>query len=250
MIVGAVGDVHGKESIGIIEAQRRLENLDLLLLAGDLTDGNDLEAFDSVISELRRMTDAQMIAVFGNEEYDASHEEYMRRGDIVFLDDEAITIERRGMKVKIVGTTGSLDRPTWWQRTNLPDIWRRYQLRIERVSQLLEKDDSDALILLSHYAVTYKTLVGEKEGQYSEMGSRRFESVILDKRPDIVFHAHAHSGTRFTSISKMQMSLEDFGQKTKRIPIYNVSLPLTKSVTCIEMKKEDGDLLIVETECR
>jgi len=250
MFVGALGDVHGKEFLGILEAQRRIDSLDLLLLAGDLTDGNDLGAFDLVVSELRRVTDAQMIGVFGNEEYDASHDEYKRRTDVRFLDDEALVVEKQGLKVKIVGTTGSLDRPTWWQRTNLPDIWRRYQLRIDRISQLLERDDSDALILLSHYAVTYKTLQGEKEGRYSEMGSRRFESVILDRRPDVVFHAHAHAGTRVASIAREQMSLEDFGKETRKIPVYNVSLPLARSVTCIEMKKENENLRVLETECR
>jgi len=249
MIVGAVGDVHGKKFLGILEAQGKMEDLDLLLLAGDLTDGNDIEGFDLVITELKRLTDARMIGVFGNEEYDGSHQEYRKRTDITFMDDEAITIEKHGMKVKIVGTTGSLDRPTWWQRTNLPDIWRRYQLRIERVSQLLEREDSDVLILLAHYAVSYKTLLGEKEERYSEMGSRRFESIILEKKPDIVFHAHAHAGTKTVSIMREQMSLEDF-DKERKIPVYNVSLPLRKSITCLDVRKEKEELHVRETECR
>ncbi|MGD0056759.1 MAG: metallophosphoesterase family protein [Methanomassiliicoccales archaeon] len=238
MIVGALGDVHGEKFLNILKTQRKMEHLDLLLLAGDLTDSNDIEEFDLVVAELKRLTDAQMIGVFRNEEYDGSHPEYEKRADISFLDDEAMTVEKDGMKIKIVGTTGSLDRPTWWQRTNLPDIWRRYQLRIERVSRLLDRGDSDVLILLSHYAIKYETLVGEKEERYPEMGSRRFEPIILERSPDIVFHAHAHVGTRIASITREQRSLEDFGRETKKIPIYNVSQPLSRSRSYAWMSRE------------
>ncbi len=249
MIIGSVGDVHGRKFLEILKEQRKIEQLELLLLAGDLTDSNDLDQFDLAIGELRRLVDAPMVGVFGNEEYDESHQEYRKRKDITFLDDEAMTFEKEGMKVKIVGTTGSLDRPTWWQRTNLPDIWRRYQLRIEKVSQLLTRDDADLLIPLAHYALTYKTLVGEKEDRYSEMGSRRFESIILETGPDIVLHAHAHEGTRTATILKEQKSLEDFGKGTRKITIYNVSLPLTRSITCFDARKEDGNLHIKKREC-
>lgn len=249
MIVGAVGDVHGKKFLDILKAQKRIEHLDLLLLAGDLTDSNNLEEFELVVDELKRLTDAQMIGVFGNEEYDGSRPEYKKKTEITFLDDEEMTVERDGMNIKIVGTTGSLDRPTWWQRTNLPDIWRRYQLRIERITQLLDKGDADVLVLLAHYALTYKTLVGEKEDRYSEMGSNRFESIILEKSPDIVIHAHAHAGTRTAIIAKEQRSLEDFGKETRNITVFNVSLPLTKTVTCLDVRKEGEGLHIRETEC-
>lgn len=235
MIVGAVGDFHGRKYLELARGSRRIGEADLVLLAGDVTDGNDLEQFELVLDALREETKARIVTVFGNEEYEQSHLDYRERFDVVFLDDEAVVLDLGGTRVKVVGTTGSLDRPTWWQRTNLPDVWKRYQQRVERVSDLLSREGSDVLILLMHYAPTYKTLGGEKEERFAEMGSRRYEKIILEKAPDAVFHAHAHNGTRQATLAEEQKSLEDFNKGVHRIPIFNVSLPLNRSITVVEI---------------
>jgi len=235
MIVGAVGDFHGRKYLDLARGSPRIGDADLILLAGDVTDGNDLEQFELVLEALRRETSAGIVAVFGNEEYEQSHLDYREKFDIIFLDDEAVVLEVGGLKVKVVGTTGSLDRPTWWQRTNLPDVWKRYQKRAERVSGLLSREGSDVLILLMHYAPTYRTLGGEKEERFAEMGSRRYERVIMEKAPDAVFHAHAHNGTRQAVLAEEQRSLEDFNEGARRIPVFNVSLPLDRSITIVEI---------------
>lgn len=244
MLVGAMGDAHGgrflPEDLG-----RQLEDLDLLLLAGDITDRNSLEGFDHVLGLIREHTHAPIVSIFGNDEYSQDRERYRERFDITFLDDQAIDLEVRGITMRIVGTTGSLDRPTWWQRTNLPNIWKEYRDRVSTLDELLQRDGRDLLILLSHYAPTYLTLAGEREKAFPEMGSRSLEKVLLRRCPDLVLHAHAHAGTPTAKLSREQRSLDDFEERGE-IPIWNVSLPLNGKVIRFYITKEDRAVVTVQ----
>src|SRR3989304_2427271 len=66
-----------------------------------------------------------------------------------------------GREVRLVGTTGSLDRPTWWQRTNLPGIARAYEERVGTIDRLLE--GRGFRVLLTHYPPAHATRGGGKE---------------------------------------------------------------------------------------
>lgn len=231
--IAAAGDIHGKKYFDIFS--RSLENskeADIFLLAGDITEKSDLDGFSEVIQLLKESVSCPIVCVFGNEEYDQDKEEY-RKNDIVFLDDESCIFEINGREIKIVGTTGSLDRPTWWQRSNIAGIWRTYSERIRRIDELLQ--DGVFTILLTHYAPTYATLLGEKEKYWPEMGSKKFEKVILERKPDIVIHGHSHRGIRFAELTRKQVSLLDFAEKPASIPVYNVALPVAKEITLIDV---------------
>jgi predicted phosphohydrolase len=247
MLVCAFGDVHGKQHLDVIQkSQEKMAACDLILLAGDVTDANDLEMCGQVLSMIRELSDGTIVAVFGNEEYDSSHNEYRERFRIIFLEEEVKDLAFDDLKVRVVGTTGSLDRPTWWQRTNVPDIWNRYKERLNRVSSLLEKGDADVLVLLMHYAPTYATLEGEKPTAFPEMGSTAFESLVLERRPDLVVHAHAHNGKRKALLTKKQRSLEDYGAKGAEVMVYNVSLPAIGAPCFFEMQREESGVFIRE----
>jgi Icc-related predicted phosphoesterase len=247
MLIGAVGDVHWKNGLDALrKARERLGATDLLLLAGDITDSNNIEGYAEVLGALREMSDAEIVAVFGNEEYDSSHHEYRERFRITFLDDEAKELQFDDLKVMLVGSTGSLDRPTWWQRNNVPDIWRRYKERIVKVSGLLERGDADVLVLLTHYAPSYSTLEGERQGAFPEMGSNLFENIIMEKRPDLVIHAHAHHGRPQATLTKKQRNLEDFSVAGFEVEIYNVSLPARGGVAFFEVTREGRGVAVNE----
>ncbi len=241
MIIGALGDAHGRKFLGLVkDLKGQLAGVDLLLLAGDITDGNDLDQYGYVLDRLGRFTSAPMVAVFGNDEYEQDHEEYRKRfTGVTFLEDSSTDLDIDGTRVRVVGTTGSLDRPTWWQRTNVPNIWNRYRSRVDAVSRLLSKEGADLVVLLSHYAPTYLTLKGEREKAFPEMGSQLLERVLLERRPDLVVHAHAHQGTVRATLVKRQTSLDDLGEVGK-VSIYNVSLPLTRKITRFEVTRTDG----------
>ena len=125
MRIAAVGDIHGHEHLEAFRADlERLGDVDLMLLAGDPTERNDLEAFGEVLEAIRRRVDAPLWAVFGNNEYAHDRPTYVARYadrfGVRFLQDEAARFEAAGKAVRVVGSLGSLDRPTFWQRKNLP----------------------------------------------------------------------------------------------------------------------------------
>jgi Icc-related predicted phosphoesterase len=236
VIIGAMGDAHGGKFFEGRMAER-LEDLDLLLLAGDIADSNDLEGFSKVWRDLRERYDGKVVAVFGNDEYEQDRPQYRERFDATFLDDEAVDLEVGGDKVRIVGTTGPLDRPTWWQRTHVPNIWARYKERVNVLDRLLVRGYADQLVLLSHYAPTFLTLEGEREKVFPEMGSKAMERVLLERRPDLVVHAHAHAGTRHAVLKEEQARLD---RPAGEVPVWNVSLPLSKGITRLELTRDGG----------
>ncbi|HXZ23222.1 MAG TPA: metallophosphoesterase [Methanomassiliicoccales archaeon] len=249
MLIAAMGDVHGRQNIGLVKAASdRLERCDLILLAGDTTDSNDFDQFGEVVTALRQGSDAELIAVFGNEEYDESRSGYKQRYPMIYLEEEARELVLDDVKLKIVGSTGALDRPTWWQRTNIPEVWKRYKDRTVAIETLLDRGDADVLLLLTHYAPTYATLKGEREGAWPEMGSQHMENVLMEKRPDLAIHAHAHRGDKLAVLSRKQRSLEDFKAAGASVPVYNVSLPARGTVSFFEIGREENGVSISELQ--
>ncbi len=233
MKILAVGDIHGDEHLKALkERMSCCPPVDLVLLAGDITERNDLPAFGRVLEAIQEGTDAPIISVFGNEEWAESHDDYRRDFPITFLHDEAITWSEGASPLRIVGSTGSLDTPTWWQRTNLPNIHREYASRVKLLDGLLAM--GGFRLLLTHYAPTYRTLVGEGEGWWSQMASRKLEEVVLRRRPELVVHGHAHKGIPFAELRTGQATLEDF-EKTRVIPVYNVAFPVREDVTVLDL---------------
>jgi len=70
----------------------------------------------------------------------------------------------------------------------------------------------DLRIALLHYSPSPDTLAGEPEGIQGYLGSDRLAAPILEHRPDLVLHGHAHSG-------RLQGDLDG-------VPVYNVSVPV------------------------
>jgi Ca-activated chloride channel family protein len=101
----------------------------------------------------------------------------------------------------------------------------------------------DIIILLSHYSPTYLTLEGERPKAFPEMGSQAMESVLLERPPDLVIHAHAHAGTRHAVLGGGQQRLD---RPEARVPVWNVSLPLCRGVTILEMNKDDEDARLLD----
>jgi predicted phosphodiesterase len=96
MRIGAFGDLHGDRFMEfLIPSLGDLAEIDLLLLAGDVVDKDDIDSFARTLELIRRTTDAKIISVFGNEEYSQSYEEYRERFAITFLDDESISLTAR-----------------------------------------------------------------------------------------------------------------------------------------------------------
>lgn len=234
MRIAAVGDIHGRESFGPFrDAVAAVGEPDLFLLAGDVTDHNRMEEFGEVVAAVKAHTTCPIVCVFGNNEWTDDHGKYRQKFDLEFLDDEARALEFGGKAVRIVGSTGSLDEPTWWQRNHLPGIAQEYEMRIRKLDQLLAGDDFR--ILLTHYPPTHVTMGGEKEAWRSQLGSKRLEKVVLRRRPDLVIHGHVHKGIPFAELRAGPTTLETFGEARGPIPVYNVAFPVTRAITTIDV---------------
>ncbi|MGQ0797723.1 MAG: metallophosphoesterase family protein [Methanobacteriota archaeon] len=238
MRIAAVGDVHGHEHLpAFLRDLDALPPVDLFLLAGDTTDRNDIEAFGKVVGAIRDRLDAPIWAVFGNNEYAHDHATYRDRFSerlgVRFLEDEAATFDGPpGERVRIVGSTGSLDRPTWWQRKNLPHVAGEYERRIATLDRLLGGDG--ARVLLTHYPPTYATMGGEKEAWRPELGCRALEPVVLRRRPTLVVHGHIHKGIPYAEVGERRGGLDAY-QGAARVPVHNVAYPVRRAISVLDL---------------
>lgn len=233
MRIVAVGDIHGEGNLAAVkEALGRCPPAHLVLLAGDVTQRNDVTLYGRVLEAFREVFDAPIVAVFGNHEWSDSHEDYRSAYSVTFLEEEVVQVSAGGRGVRVIGSTGVLDRPTWWQRTHVPQIEREYTRRLHALDKLLAGEGFR--ILLTHYSPTYRTLAGEGESYWDQLGSRRMEKVLLQRRPDLAIHGHAHLGAPYAELRTGQATLQNFSQ-TRAVPIHNVAFPVRKDVTILEL---------------
>ncbi|MHA1144068.1 MAG: metallophosphoesterase family protein [Candidatus Helarchaeota archaeon] len=232
ILVGAISDVHAPKYLPLYQqaikrAASKLQNCDLLLLAGDMILKGDINEVPLVMKPLEKLR-SPIIAVFGNEEYDPLWEEIeaIAGERISFLNDESTILEIKNKTIGIVGSKGVLDRPTWWQQKNIPGIHETYSNRIEMIQKLLKQLDADIKILLLHYPPTYKTVVGERPGTYPYIGSKKMGRSVFKEKIDVVVHGHAHLGKKFAFEGA--------------VPIYNVALPLRKRFTFISLPRKSS----------
>jgi len=229
MKIAAVSDIHSPKYLReFVESLkiRKYHDIALVLLAGDIIDKGAVSFMRPVINAIKKTFKSRIIGIYGNEEYDSVKNDIKREfNDVIWLDDETYFYETSDIKVAIVGSRGVLDRPTWWQQRNIPNIREIYLARIKKIESLLRAVPKNyKKILLTHYSPTYATLVGEDKRVWPMLGSRRLEKIILNTRPKIVIHGHAHRSV------KVEAWL-------RGVRIINVAFPARKEVTVIDFSE-------------
>lgn len=227
MLIAATGDFHLPVHFSLFV--KSMEDLkvdpDLFLIVGDVIDRGKIEEFRKVCNTFFGKINCPIISIFGNNEFQQLRDRIKEQNpEIKFLDDEALTLEIQDKKVGIVGTQGSLDRPTFWQRKNVPDIVEVYKKRIQKIKDLLSRLKVDLKILMIHYPPTYKILEGEAYWAFPELGCSEMERVLVEERPDFVVTGHAHRGRKLVWING--------------IPVFNVALVLNKEIVMIDTEKD------------
>ena len=228
MIIAATGDIHSPRHFDLFV--KSVEDLhvkpDIFLLSGDIIYRGKVEEYQKVYNVFFGKITCPIIACFGNEEFGAETSMLIENQvpDIKFLDDEILTLEINDKSVGIVGSLGSLDRPTFWQRNNIPDIADIYKKRVETVEKLLSELKTDFRILLIHYAPTYKILEGENPRIYAELGCNDYDRVLIEQKPDLVITGHSHKGSKQAWIDT--------------VPIFNVAMPLHREIVVIDTEKD------------
>ncbi|MEM5792933.1 MAG: metallophosphoesterase [Candidatus Aenigmatarchaeota archaeon] len=232
MLIAATGDIHSPINYELFI--KSIDNLHisphLFLISGDIVDRKS--AKDEVtIKEIRKVSNAifgkincPIISCFGNNEFEQDWEKIIKSNpEIKFLQDESMVLEIEGNKVGIVGSKGSLDRPTIWQRKNLPDITNIYQKRVEKINELLLGLNVDYKILLIHYPPTYKILSGENPSYYPELACSSLERLIVETKVNLVITGHVHKGKKEVWINGT--------------PVINVGLTLNNGIVVIDTEK-------------
>lgn len=225
LTVLATADIHSPRYIGLLSSallKVTFRECDLLVIAGDIVDHGRVSCASQVFRLLRRYYKGPIIAVFGNEDYE-NIEDMLRKSypDVVWLNDDYCDVKVKDVKLRIIGTRGVLDRPTSWQRRNIPRVYEMYARRVKRLETLF-RDSSYPVIFVSHYAPTYETLRGEVREIWPYLGSKKLEALIRRYRPLVVIHGHAHKSVVEKSV-------------IQGVPIYNVSLPAFHKVFRISL---------------
>lgn len=222
----AVADIHSPIFFPLFkEALSMIKEASLFLLAGDIVYRGDFEECKRVVAAIRELFNCPVVGVFGNEEYEEIKPKLKQIEGITWLDDESQIFEVGGVRVKVVGSRGSLLKPTSWQSKNFPDIRKLYASRLRKLRELLAGgNEADYKVLLLHYSPTFSTLLGEKPSVYPFMGDPRMETILRETRPNVCVHGHAHR-------SKVKNVI--VGETS----IYNVSLPAVGRITEVDIQE-------------
>jgi Icc-related predicted phosphoesterase len=221
--IAAAGDVHASEAVRErVEAGfERLEDVDLVLLAGDLTTHGEPEQA-VVIADAARRVEAPVVAVLGNHDYHAGREgeiaRVLRDAGVIVLERATEVLEVQDLELGIVGTKGFVGG---FPGSHLPDFGEPLMREVYAES-IREADALDAAlraialcpfrIALLHYAPITETLRGERSDIWPFLGTDRLAAPLREHHPDLVLHGHAHAGR--------------FEGALGEVPVYNVSVPV------------------------
>lgn len=237
--IAAAGDLHcDRHNSGPVSDLLRTaaQEADVLLLAGDLTThGVPEEA--SLLAGLLGDLPIPVVAVLGNHDWHAGRAdelaETLRRTGATVLDRAHTILHVNGAELGIAGTKGFIGG---FPGSHLPDFGEPIlrDLYAETGSEAAALEDGlreistcQFRLVLLHYSPSEGTLEGEPPGIYTMLGCDRLAAPIRAHEPTAVFHGHAHSGSKHTTIGN--------------VPIFNVSLPVRQGQAFIlELNPQDS----------
>lgn len=197
---------------------------DLLLLAGDLTDGGTEAEAELLCAELAGIA-VPIVAVLGNHDHDAGLAPLVTAMltdiGVEVLDGDATIHTVRGHRIGIAGVMGgSGGFPT---HPGDPDagtdehraLLRRGRVDAERLHRLLTTLDTPTRIALTHFSPTTETLVGESPSIYPGLGCQALGEAIDAGPATLALHGHAHAGT-------------EYGRTAGNVAVQNVSYPVLR----------------------
>jgi uncharacterized protein len=225
--IAAAGDVHCDElnRDELASAFARVEGtVDAILLAGDLTTYGEVEQAE-LLAGICRSSAAPVFAVLGNHDWHCNEVEQLT----ATLAEAGVRMVDRGHAIEDVdgcrlGIAGAKGFVGGFPDSQLPDFGEPllrdvYAETSAEVGALDAGLDAiagcDYRVALLHYAPTLSTLEGEPRGIWAFLGSDRLAAPILEHRPNVVLHGHAHAGA-------FQGAVGD-------VPVYNVAVPVLQS---------------------
>ena len=225
--IAAAGDVHCDElnRDALAAAFARVDGqVDAILLAGDLTTYGEL-AQAELLAGICRTLATPVYAVLGNHDWHCKEVEQLTaalsEAGVEMVDRGHAVADVDGSRLGIAGAKGFVggfpdsQLPDFGEPL-LRDVYAETSAEVEALAAGLEAiAGCEHRVALLHYAPTLTTLEGEPRGIWSFLGSDRLAAPILEHRPHVVLHGHAHAGA-------FQGAIGD-------IPVYNVAVPVLGS---------------------
>jgi len=219
--IAAVADLHHGQpnATAVPLLTKGLEDVDVLLLCGDLTHhGLPDEAAD--LAKLLSVLHIPILAVLGNHDFHSDQQEEIKRvlkdSPIRVLDGDAIEIQGVGFAGVKGFATGFGKRvlEPWGEQVVKLFVAQAVEEGI-KLGSALAKLRTEKRIALLHYAPIAETCEGEPLEIHPFLGSSRLEEPLNRFQVTAAFHGHAHHG-------------RPEGRTSTGIPVFNVSLPLLR----------------------
>ena len=218
--LAAVGDLHcdadaPRSSLLRAALATGARGADLLLLAGDLTAGGTPEQA-RIVADACSALPIPVAAVLGNHDHDARLGSevgaILGRAGVTVLADASAVLDAGGRHVGVVGATGRPGHARRHDRAGLPEA-TSLEAGLRRIA------DCPFRVVLLHFSPTDSTLVGERCELWPQLSCPALAGPIVAHRPDLVVHAHAHSGA--------------FRGAVGGVPVFNVSRDLLRGDVCV-----------------
>lgn len=235
-----MGDLHMRTtSADSLAAELSLLNgqIDLLVIAGDITDGGRIPEMQAAADALS-VVDAPMVGVLGNHDRRGLRRTVMRktleRAGLELLDGTAgVRQVGEGRTVGFAGVSGTgggfwFDEPEAVVGGRLRQAVavkaRREAVRLKSALQGLHGAKPDVTIAITHFAPVISTLGEEPVLKHWMLGNSLLGHVIdEDGHVDLALHGHAHLGNRA-------------GETPGGVPVRNVALPVTGGIVIFDVR--------------
>jgi Icc-related predicted phosphoesterase len=236
--VAAVGDVHfAADSPGRLRPHLRdaASDLDLLLLAGDLTHrGNPAEA--AVLAEELRGLDVPVVAVLGNHDYHMGAQDaitaIMEAAGVRVLEGGGTLIRVGDVTVGVAGVKGfgggfAGACATEFGEPEMKAFAASARRSASSLRAALGSLECDLRVALLHYSPVESTLVGEPPGLWPFLGSYLLAEAVDSAGVAVALHGHAHSGS------------SEEGRTPGGVPVHNVAQPVIRRPFVVMQLQED-----------
>jgi len=233
--LGAIADIHarigGEHDLESLFRHAE-ENVDILVIAGDLTDGG-FEEEARIVGRIVERIAIPVVGVLGNHDYHQNQDIAIRR----LLEDHGMTIldgsgwifERNGVRLGIGGTVGFGGGFRPYNAVPFGELeWKYLYHKVMEESTKLERGLSevhgaDYVIGVTHYSPTVETMGDEPEQLYPYLGSSDLGDALERNRVLFAIHGHAHRGKRE-------------GRTANGTKVYNVAMPIIHRPLIWELK--------------
>ncbi|MGE3797644.1 MAG: metallophosphoesterase [Thermomicrobiales bacterium] len=204
--IAAIGDLHIRTTVPsslVRQAMDLHKRADVLIIAGDITNGGRILEVEVAADFLRRI-DLPKLCVLGNHDRRTTRRRHfialLREAGVQVLDGESTTLAGfPDVGFAGVGGSGGGFWPEEAEHTPsnraIQAMAVRARREAARLDVALSSIDAPVKVAILHFAPTITTLIGEPPVKYPLLGNSALGRVVDKHCVDLVFHGHSHIGS-------------------------------------------------------